>query len=144
MRRAQDISQQVISSAPAALRDDASSRFLLNAPVQRLKRRIAMSDDLGARSPDYGETPVFYSQMRAYIRRPLQGAPAQILEGINMSGHRVLAMCLLAFSGLFFSSLNHVTPTEADQAAQLPEKNRATSTSAWAFDGYEYPQRGFR
>jgi len=39
-----------------------------------------------------------------------------------MSGHRVLAMCLLAFSGLFFSFLNHVTPTEAGQAGQPPEK----------------------
>src|ERR1700693_2275140 len=39
-----------------------------------------------------------------------------------MSVHRVLAMCLWAFSGLFFSSLNHVTPTEAGQAAQPPEK----------------------
>ena len=116
------ISQQVISSATAALRDDASSRFLLNIPVQRLKRRITLIDDLGARSPTYGETPVSCSPMMAYIRRPLQSAPAQILEGINMLGHRVLAMCLLAFFGLFFSFLNHVTPTKADQAAQPPEK----------------------
>lgn len=39
-----------------------------------------------------------------------------------MSINRLLAMGLLAFSGLLFSFLNHVTPTEADQAAQLPEK----------------------
>ena len=39
-----------------------------------------------------------------------------------MSGNRVFAMCLLAFSGLFFFVLNHATPTEAHQAAQLPEK----------------------
>ena len=39
-----------------------------------------------------------------------------------MLGHRFLFVFLLAFFGLLFSFPSHVTPTKADQAAQLPEK----------------------
>jgi hypothetical protein len=39
-----------------------------------------------------------------------------------MLGHRFPFVFLVAFCGLLFSFLSHVTPTKADQVAEPPEE----------------------